>query len=307
MIFMDSQNISQFEPPRRSGLLFQIGAIIVLSAGALLLFIQATLATLGPQFLAFLLVSLLLATVALVFAFRTYSLIRSSYVLERDGIRLQWGFRIEDIPIDQVLWVRLAEDLQKPLPKPRLRWPGAVVGVRWLEEIGQVEFMAANETQLVLIGTPERVFAISPSNREQFLQAFQLQTELGSLTPIQAFSTYPTFLFSELWESPLGRAFLITSLVLSLGLFIWVGMTVPNLESVSLGYSPTGSPWPPVPAVQLFLLPVLNILLTAVGFIYSLYFYRREMNHPLAIVLWVSTALTNFLFLTGVFFILQNS
>lgn len=304
---MDSKESLRFEPSRRGGLAFQIGMILVLSAGALLLFIQATLAALGPQFLLFLLVSLLLGAVVLVFAFRTYALIRSSYILERDGIRLQWGFRIEDIPMDQVLWVRLAEDLQTPLPKPRLRWPGAVVGVRLLEESGPVEFLAANESQLVLIGTPERVYAISPKDRSQFLRDFQLQTELGSLAPIQAYSAHPTFLFSELWESSLGRAFLSASLILSLGLFIWVGVAVPNLESVSLGYSPTGSPWPPVPAVQLFLLPVLNIMLTAVGMIYSLYFYRQQANHPLAVVLWGSTTLTNILFLAGVFIILQNS
>jgi hypothetical protein len=303
---MDNSQTHRFEPPRRNGVLFQAAAVLVLSAGALLLFIQATLAELGPQFLLFLLVSLLLAVIVLVFTYRLYSLLRSSYRLERDGIRLKWGFRIEDIPMDEVLWVRLAEDLEKPLPLPRLRWPGAVVGVRRVEE-AQVEFMAADEASLALIGTQERVYAVSPADRNEFLQAFQRQIEMGSLTPIHPYSAHPTFLFSDLWASTLGRIFLIASLVFSLGLFIWVGLAVPNLAGVSLGFSPSGAPWPPVPAVQLFLLPVLNIMLTAVGFIYSLYFHRQQTNHPLAVTLWLSTTIMNILFFVAVYFILRNS
>ncbi len=105
---------------------------------------------------------------------------------------MQWGFRAEDIPMPEILWIRLAEDLEEPIVLPRLRWPGAVLGVRRQSDVGDVEFMASESSDLMLIGTPERVYAISPGDRNVFLHAFQRQTEMGSLSPFAAFSAHPS-------------------------------------------------------------------------------------------------------------------
>lgn len=59
----------------------------------------------GPVFLRYLLLAglCLLPLPLLVYRFR--ALQRAHYILERDGIRLRWGLRAEDIPMDQVDWV----------------------------------------------------------------------------------------------------------------------------------------------------------------------------------------------------------
>ena len=95
--------------------------------------------------------------------------------------------------------------------------------------------MAADVNQMVLIGTPQRVYGISPGDRNHFLRTFQAQTELGSLSPISAYSAYPSFLMAEIWRSPMARVFLVLSLVFSLALFVWVGLIVPTRSAVSLG------------------------------------------------------------------------
>lgn len=296
-----------FDPPRRAGVFFHLTLLLLLLAVTVWCLSQATQATLGPVFIVFLLSTVLFSLPVPVLIYRLYSLLQAGYLIERDGVGLRWGLRLEEIPITKVLWVQLAEGVQPPVKAPWLRWPGAVLGRRRHPDLGEVEFMAAEVRRFILIGTPERVYAVTPKDRSAFLQAYKEHTELGSLTPVEARSVYPTFLLVELWESRPARAFLLAGLVLSLVLLVWVGLAVPTRETISLGFSPSGAPLEPVPAVQLFLLPVLNLFFFLANFLLSLYFYRWSERHSLAYVLWGSGALTGILFLAAVFMILSNS
>ena len=106
-------------------------------------------------------------------------------------------------------WVEPTEDLEEPLSPPWPRWPGAVLGMKLHPEVGEVEFIASRGRQLVLIGTQERVFAVSPNDREAFLLALQRQMELGSLTPLPARSRHAGFLAADLWNSRTARGLLV--------------------------------------------------------------------------------------------------
>lgn len=298
---------TRFSPPRQRGILLHFGAILGFTLVVVWLFLAAVRAPLGLLFLLYLLGALFLAVPIPVLAYRLYALLRSYYELDRNGIRLQWGFRAEDIPMTNVQWVKILEDSDTPLTLPGFHWPGAILGTQDEGELGRVEFIASQAEGLVLIGTPGKVFAISPEELGRFLQVFQEKTELGSLAPFPPYSAYPRFLPLDIWRLSPIRIFLVISLVLSIALFVWVGLVVPELPSVSLRFSPTGQPLPPVSAGQLFLLPVANILLLIASYALSLYFFRRSGNHPLIYVLWGSSTFTALLFLAAVYFILQNS
>jgi hypothetical protein len=298
---------TRFYPPRRQGTLLHLGAILGFTLIVIWLFLSAVQAPLGLLFLLYLLGALFLAVPIPVLAYRLYALLRSYYELDRNGIRLQWGFRAEDIPMANVLWVQPVEDTDTPITLPRFRWPGAVLGSQAEADLGPVEFIASETEGLVLIGTPDKVFAISPEERSRFLRVFREKTELGSLSPFPPYSAYPRFLPLDIWRLSSIRIFLIICLVLSIALFVWVGLVVPELSTVSLRFSPTGEPFPPVSSSQLFLLPVANILLLIASYALSLYFFRRYEKHPLIYVLWGSSTFTGLLFLAAVYFILQNS
>ncbi len=295
-----------FEPPRRRGAVFHLFAIVVLAALAAWSFSSATRTPLGPLFLFYLLVATLLALPLPLLVYRLDALRRSRYRMERNGLRLRWGLRAEDIPMDRVLWVRSAAELEAPLELPRPRWPGAVLGVRHHAGLGAVEFMASEEEDLVLIGTAQRVFAISPGDAKGFLRAFQTQTELGSLSPIRAFSAYPTFLLAELWAARPARWLLLGGLTLSLAMFVWVGIAIPNLETIRFGPPLGGAPPDPVSPAQLFLLPVINLVFFLANFVLAIYFQRRDGRRPLSYVLWGSSLLTALLFMGGVYIILRT-
>lgn len=296
-----------FRPPRRSGMLIQIGIILLLvGAGALGLYL-ASQADIGPVFLVSLLPGFAAVILIPILAYNLYCLRNAQYAIERDGIRLRWGLRVEHIPMSKVKWVMGQSEIAIPLPAPVIRLPGGIVGVRQLHNGPPVEYLASQGRGLVIIGTEERIFAISPEDANGFLYAYQRLTELGSLTPIPARSIFPSFLINRVWGDGPARLIILTSLALSLVLLFWVSLVIPQHAQVHLGFYPDGLPGDLVPAVQLLLLPILNGLIVLVDLIIGFFFYRREETHDLAYLIWGAAAVIPVFFLAGFFFILRAS
>lgn len=296
-----------FIPPRRRGLFVNLGIILGLTLLALAMLLLAAQTSLGMLFLVFLLSALILMAPIPTLVSRTYALVRSSYQVSRDGIRLKWGFREAAIPIGQVTFVELAEDYLYKLAFPRLQWPGAITGENTQEHLGKVEFLASEKVGLVMIGTPERVFIISPEKPKQFVLTYRQMIELGSIAPFPAVSKAPSFFLVEIWRSLPLRGLLIATTILSLALFVLVAWAIPTLTQVSLGFDAQGQPLPPVAPAQLFLLPVLNLILVIASYLVSLWFYRTKKGHPFVTALWGANTFTASLFLIATLFILAAS
>lgn len=304
-----------YYPQRRLGLIFQAAAVIFLTVVSLGGLWQASRAVMGPVFLFWLLPGLISVGIIPLLAYRFYALQRAQYILERDGIHLRWGLRWEEIPINVVQWMRLSSELEHPLPLPRMRWPGAVLGVRRLPGGGQVEYLAAQTAPLVVIATPQVIYAISPSDPQGFIQSYRRLNEMGSITPLQARSLHPSFLMARVWRALPARYLLLAGLGFNLILLAWVSAIAPGRGQVVLGFI-TGAE--AVPAVRLLLLPILSGFFYLVDFFLGLFVFRRvtdaSLSSPgsaaskaalLAYLLWGSAALSAALFLAAIFFILQ--
>lgn len=294
-----------FQANRRIGLLFHLAIILLLSAGAVIGLFQATQASIGPVFLLYLIPGLISIALIPVFGYYGYALYRSHYILQRDGIRLHWGLRIEDIPIDTISWIHPAGELEKPPALPWLHWPGALVGKRSVAGLGEVEFLASDRASLILIATLNKNYAISPEDVSGFMATYQRLTELGSLRPLPARSVFPTFLLAKVWASRPARILLLTGVGLSLLLLILTSLVIPTRTQITLGFDASGNPRDPIPAVRLLLLPVINSLFFLADTLLGLYFYRDTEAQPLAYLLWAGGALSPILFLVSIFFILQ--
>jgi hypothetical protein len=287
-----------FSPPKRPGLLFHLIVLIGLLIGSTLTFIQANRAEVGMP-LVFSLVGFFLFAFPLpLFVYRMYALLRADYRLSPEGIRLTWGMRSEEIPMQNILWLSPLEHLESSLPLPWLRWPGAVLGTRRVGS-GEVEYLAVRGSELVIIATPGKMYAISPENRETFIQAFQRQAEIGTLNPIQSRSIYPTFLLGSVWSSRPARYTLIAGLLLCLLLLVWITLTTEPDSTLLIAR--TGN-LRPLTATQLLLLPIINTLFYFFDLFLGLFFYRREESRPLAFLLWCSSVLTSILFFLALYF-----
>lgn len=302
---MTGAGARDFPPPRQRG--SSIHATLIVSL-ALIAAVATWLATNEPISLRFT-IYILTAGVAFaplpVLAYRLYSLQSSAYRLDRDKLTLTWGLRVEQIPVAEIEWVRPPTALAGPLPLPVLWLPGSVLGHRRAPDLGLVEFIASEPNTLLLVATQRQVFAISPADAAGFMQNIQNVMEMGSLSPAQAESLYPSFVVGEAWRSPLARYFWLAGLFLNIGLLAWVSLLAPTLGPIPMGFLPSGAPGERVAGMTLILLPVVSLFLFALGWVLGLAFYRRPGQRSLAHILWASGVVSSALFLVAVLFIIS--
>ena len=266
-----------FEPERRWGGSFQAAAIVVLLIASVWGIWRAAQAEIGPVFLLYTTPALISVFLVPLLVYRLYSLLGAYYHVERDGMRLRWGFRIEDIPMGAVLWIARAAELEQRVPLPWVCWPGSVVGLRHLPDGSHVEFMANGIRDLIVIATQKQYYAISPHQPDRFLETFRRLMEVGSLSPIAARSIYPSFLLARVWRIKSARYLLLASFTLNVALLAWVSLEIPTLNYIYLG-SATASE--PVPSVRLLLLPILSGAFFLIDVFLGVFFYRGAVEPP---------------------------
>lgn len=297
-----SINVSSYPPPKRRGLIAHGAVLVALALITLVGFANLSRAQAGPQFLIALFITLLAFAPIPLLTYRGYSLWRANYRMDRDILEIQWGLRVESIPLNAIEWLRPADDLTTPLTLPPLPLPGGLVGVRRHPDLGLVEFLASDAHKLLLVATAKRVFVISPEDPAALTQTFARAAEMGSLASVEAKSVYPSFVVSRAWGNGAIRYLWLTALFLNLGLFIWVSLIIPSVSQIALGASVNGVPLETVPSSQLLLLPVMSLLLAIVGWIAGLYLYRHERERALAFIIWGSNVFSSLLFLLAVSF-----
>ncbi len=293
-----------YRPTRRNGLILHSVALAAFSVASGAAFWLAFRQDVGGNFVLYILLALLLFIPIPILAYRGYALLTARYSIERDGLRLRWGLRAEDIPLTEVEWVRPAADLAFELPLPRLSWPGAIVGGLTVGDLGPVEYMASERDLLLLVATPARVYAISPADPVSFVRAFQYATEMGSLSPIDAYSARPASYLRSVWSDRAARVLILAGGALALALFVLVSLAIPGRQTASLGFTSSGQPIPAGPAVQLLLLPILGVLAYVMDSIGGAFFYRYDPWRPVAYLLWGSGVLTPAVLLLAVLFLL---
>jgi hypothetical protein len=299
-------NVGHFPPPKRRGLIVHGIIILMLAIIAIVGFINLTRKDVGLEFLISLLVALVSFTPIPFFVYRAYSLLHADYHLDRDSLAIKWGLRVEDIPLNDIEFIRSSDDLTTPLPLPSLPMPGGLIGMRRHPDLGTVEFLASDAKKLLLVATAKRVFVISPENPVGLTQTFARATELGSLTPVESKSVYPSFVVTQAWESGAARYLWLTTLFLNLGLFIWASLIIPSVPIVALGPQFVGSVLKTVPSSQLIIFPAASLVLSMAGWIAGLYFYRWEKERALAFIIWGSSMLMSLLFLFAMLFIITT-
>ena len=130
---------------------------------------------------------------------------------------------------------------------------------------------------------------------------------MGSLAPMPARSEHPTSMVTQVWQDPWARYLLLAGLLIGLVVVGWVATLVTSQSAVPVGFTGTGAPRRPGPAVRLTLFPVLNTIFLLGNWVLGIFFYRQEENQFLAYVMWSVGIVSSALFLVTVSLILQVS
>ena len=294
----------EFKPPLKDGLVLHSAALIIIASGFTVAFITAMNQDVGNFFLLYLLLSILLLVPLPVIIYRGYALLRARYLLNREGLLLRWGLRSEDIPLQDIEWIRSIDDFDDNIVIPPLSVPGAIIGTKRNEDLGLIEFMASDRENLLLIATSDKIYAISPDDPKNFLYTYQRSIELGSLAPIESQSVFPAAFLKQFWQDRTARMPILTGLIITIVLFIAVGIIIPLKDTISLGFDPTGTPHDPGPSETLLLMPILSTFAFVLDLISGLFFYRRENTRIISYVLWISTSILPIILLISLIFII---
>jgi hypothetical protein len=294
-----------FYPPKRLGTILHVALILIFSSGGAWGIYGTSSAAIALQVLPFLsLIVIFLITVPFLI-YRLYSLHRSAYTLERGGIQLNWGWRSENIPMNEVEWVYRVEDLEVPPQPPLIRWPGAVVGSRRFQRGPVVEYLASRQRGLVIIAVGEGYYAISPADPDGFVETYHSLTELGALSSLEPQSTRPALLLTEIYRQRRLLSIILAGGVLNISLLVWTLLVIPTRESVSLGFTPRGIPHEPLESIRLILFPIINTTAYLGNSILGIFLFRNQENRILAYILWGGSLFIALLFHIGMIFILQ--
>ena len=235
------------KPPRKRSLVLNlIVGFIALVGGLVLLVLGSGDASRQPNLLQLALALVLFVVVAL-FSYQTFLVLTTRFQLTRSALELQWGFRREVLPLEQVEWAHPVLDFDSPMPLPGFVLPFQYYGIRRIRGLGTVEFAATDRRNMVLIRAGDRHFVISPEDAYAFASEFEKLSALGPQEAVAPLSQTGRNLIGEILQDSMARKLFTAGIV---GLLI--------LTAVSIALSATR---PTITWITLELVPSNRLLL----------------------------------------------
>ncbi len=262
----------------QKGWRFGLASIVVLVLATVGL--SVLIALIPISLLTFFLVIGALASLAAA-AYVVYSLwglLNAEYTMDRNTLVIQWGGYTHQIPMAEIQAVLSGEELGRVRYRRVLRWPGYVVGQGTAAEIGPVFFYAsAPLKEQIVLQLDGMAYAISPADRELFLESLEERLEMGATLDVDHEITHPAFLDWGIWQDRLALGLLSSDLLLLIflgALLAWRYGSLP--PSIVLKIDPTGAPLLVGPPSRLAYLGLLGLLFTVINGGLGLFFYRRR-------------------------------
>ncbi|MEA4931355.1 MAG: PH domain-containing protein [Anaerolineaceae bacterium] len=235
------------KPPRKRSLVLNlIVGFIALVGGLVLLVLGSGDALRQPNLLQLTLALVLFVVVAL-FSYQTFLVLTTRFQLTRSALELQWGFRREVLPLEQVEWAHPVLDFDSPMPLPGFVLPFQYYGIRRIRGLGTVEFAATDRRNMVLIRADNRHFVISPEDAYAFASEFEKLSALGPQEVVAPLSQTGRNLIGEILQDSMARKLFTAGIV---GLL--------TLTAVSIALSATR---PTITWITLELVPSNRLLL----------------------------------------------
>ena len=235
------------KPPRKRSLVLNlIVGFIALVGGLVLLVLGSGDASRQPNLLQLALALVLFVVVAL-FSYQTFLVLTTRFQLTRSALELQWGFRREVLPLEQVEWAHPVLDFDSPMPLPGFVLPFQYYGIRRIRGLGTVEFAATDRRNMVLIRADNRHFVISPEDAYAFASEFEKLSALGPQEVVAPLSQTGRNLIGEILQDSMARKLFTAGIV---GLL--------TLTAVSIALSATR---PTITWITLELVPSNRLLL----------------------------------------------
>jgi hypothetical protein len=210
--------------------------------------------------------------------YRLINLRRSGYALDRNQLTVFWGATRHVIPTRLIEQIIPGEEVSGRIRFSGGRWPGLWVGHADVPGIGLTLFNATApiEQQLIVV-TDMAAYAISPIDRQGFVEAVQTRKVMGPTQDVLQESLKPKLFDWPLWTDRLARVLLLGAAALCAGLFAYVCLKYAGLPSrIPLHFNAAGIPDRLAAPVEVFILPVIGLLAVAGNLVAGVPIYLHE-------------------------------
>ena len=235
------------KPPRKRSLVLNLIVGFIALVGGLVLLVLGSGDALRQPNLLQLTLALVLFVVEALFSYQVFLVLTTRFQLTRSALELQWGFRREVLPLEQVEWAHPVLDFDSPMPLPGFVLPFQYYGIRRIRGLGTVEFAATDRRNMVLIRADNRHFVISPEDAYAFASEFEKLSALGPQEVVAPLSQTGRNLIGEILQDGMARKLFTAGIV---GLL--------TLTAVSIALSATR---PTITWITLELVPSNRLLL----------------------------------------------
>lgn len=210
--------------------------------------------------------------------YQLWGLINAVYDMDRNAVVIHWGSIQHQVPMASVQSVLQGTEVAGLRMQPGFRWPGYFVGLGEAADIGPILFFATRPLQeQIVIRTAGMAYAISPKDREEFLQAFRERLDMGPTQEVVESSNHPSFLDWVIWGDRLGLSVLLGSLmllVLLVGVLCWRYPYLP--PEIALRFGPKGEALLVAKASRIFYIALLGVIFLVINGGLGLLLYHRE-------------------------------
>ena len=293
---------TRFTPQTKKGSVL-LGLLILVMVGfAISFFWLSSSASMGFLFAVYMALGVIACLPLPMLGYRFFALNSAYYDMDRNVLTIHWGLRTEIIPIRDIQWIRPVADLVDPLPNPRLTLPGAFLGIRTIEGLGKVEYLADRMKDALMVAAPQVVYVISPEDEQGFLDFYSQGVELGSLQSVRGELILPSIMIGKLWDDQVFRNLVLSGFLIGVAVAIWTILILTSRAEVIFGAQP-GVEAEPAPSIRLLLLPVINGLIFLVDVVAGSFFYRREDQKVIAYMVCAGSSLTGILLLAALLLI----
>lgn len=237
-----------------------------------------------------------------VFGYWTFGFYTLRYHVDRNGIVITWGVLRQVIPVSNIERLAPGTELDSDTRVRGFTWRGYYVGSGHDPELGAVLFYATRRPrdEQLLVVTPTLTYAISPHDPAAFELEYNLRSRLGPTVTLNQGTALARLAQLPLWQDRLLWMLVGLTVLVNVLLFGYVCWQHPYLpELLPLHFSIQGQVDRIGERNELFLLPVIGLIVLVINTIFGILIHLRErfgtymlLTSALVVqvLLWLATA-----------------
>lgn len=278
-VLLKGKGLTIERPSRATGT--AVGSVLVLLALVLSVALLARAISWPASFPGFLAYTGagLLAALAALFAFWTYSCANLHYVLDHTGVTVKWGPVTHFVPMQAITDVKAGKKEMSPKISG-VGWYGYHIGRGEVEDVGTTVFFSTHRSpaEIVYVKTAEVAYALSPQDPARFAAEIERFHSVGSEEPPGPATIRREQIASHpIWADRVAQYLALAAIAVNVVLWGWLLAVYQDLNNeITIEFPPIGDITTLQERSEILKIPATASAFLAVNLIAGLIFEWKE-------------------------------